>query len=150
MALLNLQQTPIQWEAEWETETLMLCKHYLAIVKTWVCYQRCFGHKSKTTLWASVKKTPSPARPTTPSNLSRDLLFITLKILYACSLGSSTQNCIFKLKVQCQTVVCSHMYQLHPSKSASRYHDLFNSWRHWMRGNLLTDVESKCKERVIW
>lgn len=138
MAPPDLQRTPslIHWGVEWETEkTLMLCKCYLAIVKTWVCYQHCFGHKSKTALFELLwrKLTPSSVRPTTPSNLSRNLLFITLKMLYACSLGSSTQNCIFTLRVQCQTVVCSHVYQFHQCKTASGYHDVFNTWRHWRR-----------------
>ena len=35
--------------AEWETEmALMLCKHCSAKARTLMCYQYCFGHKSKT------------------------------------------------------------------------------------------------------
>lgn len=33
----------------WETEkALVLCKHSSAVINTPVCYQHCFGHKSKT------------------------------------------------------------------------------------------------------
>jgi len=67
---LNLSPTPHQLAggAEWETETSMLCKHFLAITKTSLCYQCCSGHKSKVQHHtAAVKKVNSiPVRPSAP------------------------------------------------------------------------------------
>lgn len=56
----------------------MLCKHCLAIAKTLVCYQHCFGHRSKTcAMLAAMKEINSiPARPRI-SHYADDIVCIT-------------------------------------------------------------------------
>lgn len=84
-------------------KALVLCTHRSDTKKLECYHHSLVAHAKHSTIQNVMKKINSiPARPTAPSNLSRNLLFIPLEMLYACSSGSSAGTCVFKLRLQCQ------------------------------------------------